>query len=81
MARCYQCFQGTRLLGAAARRDTLLAGLPANAREAFLLSRLDGLTYSEIATRLDVSSSTVKNYISSALVHCYHSLHPADPLV
>lgn len=58
----------------------MLAGLPAKARDAFLLSRLDGLTYSEIATRLNVSSSTVKNYISSALVHCYHSLHGADPL-
>ncbi len=49
----------------------MLAGLPAEAREAFLLRRLDGLTYSEIASRLGVSSGTVKNYISSALVHCY----------
>ena len=67
-------------LQALERIAEMLAGLPAKAREAFLLSRLDGLTYSEIATRLDVSSSTVKNYISSALVHCYHSLHGADPL-
>ena len=52
----------------------------AKTREAFLLSRLDGLTYSEIATRLEVSSSTVKNYLSTALVHCYHSLYGADPL-
>ena len=41
---------------------------------------LDGLTYSEIAAQLQVSPSTVKNYISSALVHCYHTLHGADPL-
>lgn len=67
-------------LQALERIAEMLAGLPAKAREAFLLSRLDGLTYSEIATRLDVSSSTVKNYISSALVHCYHRLHGADPL-
>ena len=67
-------------LQALERIAEMLAGLPAKAREAFLLSRLDGLTYSEIATRLEVSSSTVKNYISSALVHCYHSLHGADPL-
>ena len=67
-------------LQALERVAELLAGLPTKAREAFLLSRLDGLTYNEIATRLDVSSSTVKNYISSALVHCYHSLHAADPL-
>jgi RNA polymerase sigma-70 factor (ECF subfamily) len=67
-------------LQALERIAEMLAGLPAKAREAFLLSRLDGLTYSEIATRLDVSPSSVKNYISSALVHCYHSLHGADPL-
>lgn len=58
----------------------MLAGLPAKTREAFLLSRLDGLTYSEIATCVDVSPSTVKNYISTALVHCYHSLHVTDSL-
>ncbi|ROL69105.1 RNA polymerase subunit sigma [Pseudomonas chlororaphis] len=57
----------------------MLAGLPAKTREAFLLSRLDGLTYSEIASQLQVSAGTVKNYISSALVHCYHALHGADP--
>jgi RNA polymerase sigma-70 factor (ECF subfamily) len=67
-------------LQALERIAEMLAGLPAKAREAFLLSRLDGLTYSEIATRLGVSPSSVKNYISSALVHCYHSLHAADPL-
>ncbi|OPA89822.1 RNA polymerase subunit sigma [Pseudomonas fluorescens] len=67
-------------LQALERITEMLAGLPAKTREAFLLSRLDGLTYSEIATRLDVSSSSVKNYISTALVHCYHSLHGADPL-
>ncbi|WP_404487687.1 sigma-70 family RNA polymerase sigma factor [Pseudomonas sp. HT11] len=67
-------------LQALERIAEMLAGLPAKTREAFLLSRLDGLTYSEIACCLDVSPSTVKNYISTALVHCYHSLHAADPL-
>lgn len=67
-------------LQALERIALMLAGLPDKAREAFLLSRLDGLTYSEIAAQLQVSSSTVKNYISSALVHCYQTLHGADPL-
>ncbi|QOQ77895.1 sigma-70 family RNA polymerase sigma factor [Pseudomonas poae] len=67
-------------LQALERIAEMLTGLPAKTREAFLLSRLDGLTYSEIAACLDVSSSTVKNYISTALVHCYHSLHVSDPL-
>ncbi len=67
-------------LQALERIAEMLAGLPAKARDAFLLSRLDGLTYNEIASRLEVSPSTVKNYITSALVHCYHSVHAADPL-
>ncbi|MHC8287431.1 sigma-70 family RNA polymerase sigma factor [Pseudomonas sp. XS1P51] len=58
----------------------MLAGLPAKSREAFLLSRLDGLTYSEIAIELKVSASTVKNYVASALVHCYKTLYGADEL-
>lgn len=56
----------------------MLAGLPAKAREAFLLSRLDGLTYSEIAVELKVSASTVKNYVASVLVHCYTTLYATD---
>ena len=58
----------------------MLAGLPVKSREAFLLSRLDGLTYSEIAIELKVSASTVKNYVASALVHCYNTLYGADQL-
>jgi RNA polymerase sigma-70 factor (ECF subfamily) len=58
--------------------SVMLAGLPAKSREAFLLSRLDGLTYSEIAIELKVSASTVKNYVASVLVHCYKTLYEAD---
>ncbi|EJM87710.1 MULTISPECIES: sigma-70 family RNA polymerase sigma factor [unclassified Pseudomonas] len=56
----------------------MLAGLPDKNREAFLLSRLDGLTYSEIAIELKVSASTVKNYVAGALVHCYNTLYGAE---
>jgi RNA polymerase sigma-70 factor (ECF subfamily) len=49
----------------------LLDGLPAKARRAFLLSRLDGLGYREIAAELDVSTSMVKQYIARVLSHCY----------
>ena len=56
----------------------MLAGLPEKNREAFLLSRLDGLTYSEIAIELKVSASTVKNYVAGALVHCYNTLYGAE---
>lgn len=41
--------------------DSMLDGLNGKTREAFLLSQLDGLTYSEIAHKLGVSISSVKN--------------------
>lgn len=49
----------------------LLDGVPAKARRAFLLSRLDGLSYRDIATELGVSTSMVKQYIARVLSHCY----------
>ena len=62
-------------LQALERISEMLAGLAPRPREAFLLSRLDGLGYSEIAQHLGVSSSMVKQYIASVLVHCYTVVH------
>lgn len=53
----------------------LLDGLPERVREAFLLSRLQGLNHEQIAARLGISKSSVKNYITQVLVHCYGVLH------
>lgn len=50
--------------------DALLDGLPPKARQAFLLSQLEGLRYAEIAERLQVSSSMVKKYMLLAVSHC-----------
>ncbi|MCU6671458.1 sigma-70 family RNA polymerase sigma factor [Enterobacteriaceae bacterium H4N4] len=50
--------------------DTMLDGLSGKTREAFLLSQLEGLTYSEIALRLAVSVSSVKKYVAKAVEHC-----------
>ena len=50
--------------------DRMLDGLSAKARTAFLLSQLDGLTYSDIAQRLNVSVSSVKKYVAKATEHC-----------
>lgn len=50
--------------------DRLLDGLPLKVRQAFLLSQLDGLRQSEIATRLGLSVPTVKRYIAKALEQC-----------
>jgi RNA polymerase sigma factor (sigma-70 family) len=50
--------------------DQMLDGLGSKAREAFLLSQLEGMTYSDIATRLGVSASSVKKYVAKAMEHC-----------
>lgn len=41
--------------------------LPERCRQIFMLSRMEGLKYKEIASRLDVSVNTVENQISIAL--------------
>ncbi|MEN0035526.1 MAG: sigma-70 family RNA polymerase sigma factor [Cellvibrio sp.] len=53
------------------RIDTLLDGLKPRVRHTFLLSQLDGLTYSEIAARLNISLRTVKNDMAVAFDHCF----------
>lgn len=50
--------------------DTTLSCLNARARKAFLLSRVEGLTYKTIAKQLSVSDRTVKNYMSQAMLRC-----------
>ena len=62
----------TRLLlvEALMRIDAMLDGLAPKARSAFLMSRLDGLGYAEIAQRLQVSLSSVEKYMASAIRHC-----------
>lgn len=50
--------------------DALLDGLQPNARTAFLLSRLEGLSYPEIADQLGVSLSSVEKYMAVAIRHC-----------
>ena len=46
--------------------DSALDGLPAQVKEAFLLAHLEELSYAEIAERLGVSSSSVKQYLMRA---------------
>ncbi|ENO89628.1 sigma-70 family RNA polymerase sigma factor [Thauera linaloolentis] len=53
------------------RIDALLAELPPRVRAAFLLSRLEGLPYAEIACRLGVSLPSVEKYMAIAIRHCY----------
>ncbi|MEG0859774.1 MAG: sigma-70 family RNA polymerase sigma factor [Pseudomonas sp.] len=51
--------------------DALLDGLPQKVRMAFLLSRLEGMSYQDIASHLGVSLSSVEKYMAKAIRHCY----------
>ncbi len=50
--------------------SALLDDLPEKPRQAFLLARLEGLKYAEIAENLGVSVSQVKKYLFKATQHC-----------
>ncbi|MXY54777.1 MAG: RNA polymerase sigma factor [Gammaproteobacteria bacterium] len=47
-----------------------VATLPPQCRRVFMMQRYDGLTYKEIASRLDISTSTVEKHLAKALRRC-----------
>lgn len=47
--------------------DVALAALPPQCRRVFEMSRIEQLSYSEIALQLNISTNTVENHISKAL--------------
>lgn len=53
----------------------LLGELPDHVRRAFLMSRVDGLTYAKIGAEFGVSASMVKQYVARAFAHCYVIAH------
>ncbi|MEE5101729.1 RNA polymerase sigma factor [Pseudomonas alliivorans] len=55
--------------------DRLLATLSSKARTAFLYSRMDGMSHGEIAERLGVSVSRVRQYLAQAMRQCYVALY------
>jgi RNA polymerase sigma factor (sigma-70 family) len=50
--------------------DAVLGSLPAKAKQAFLLSQIEGRRYSDIAQQLEVSEITVKRYMKQAFRLC-----------
>ncbi len=54
--------------------DALLDGLPVPVKRAFLLAQVDGLSYGEIASELDISIATVKRHLNKAALRCYFAL-------
>lgn len=55
--------------------DAMLAKLSSKARAAFLYNRLDGLGHAEIAERLGVSVSRVRQYLAQGMRQCYVALY------
>jgi len=53
-------------------------GLPIRCRQAFMLHRNSGLSYTDIARELDVSVSSVEKYILQALKACRRALATDD---
>jgi len=49
--------------------------LPDKPRRAFLMARVDGMSYRAIARQLEVSESSVKQYLAKALAHCHARLY------
>ncbi|UCZ57320.1 sigma-70 family RNA polymerase sigma factor [Desulfurispirillum indicum] len=63
------------LLETLARIDAMLEGLNPKIRTTFLLSRLEGFTYLQIASKLGISLSSVEKYMATALRHCMELRH------
>ncbi|RSC27944.1 RNA polymerase sigma factor [Pseudomonas parafulva] len=55
--------------------DRQLGKLSSKARTAFLYNRLDGMGHAEIAERLGVSVSRVRQYIAQGMRQCYVALY------
>ena len=58
------------LLQALVEIDRLLQGLGPKVKHTFILSQFDGLTYPQIAKRLNISVRSVNNYMAKAMEHC-----------
>lgn len=57
---------------------TLLDGLKAKVRTAFLLYQLGGMTHAQIAAQLGVSPRTIERHVADALFHCYQLRYSAN---
>lgn len=71
-----ECVSPRELLAQVLR--LLTEELPEKPRRAFLMARVEGLAYRDIARRPGVSESSVKQYLVKALAHCHARLHDSS---
>lgn len=50
--------------------DRMFDGLGYKVKQTFILAQIEGMTYSQIAEKLNISKRTVNNYMSKAMTHC-----------
>lgn len=55
--------------------EMLLEELAERPRRAFLLARVEGMTYAEIAEEMHISESRVKQHLVKALAYCHDRLY------
>lgn len=70
-----------QVLGGRQRLDVVRAALmelPERTRTIFVLARLDGLTYRQVAERLEISDSSVQKHLAKAVAHVMKRLRAAD---
>ncbi|KAF1039356.1 MAG: putative RNA polymerase sigma factor FecI [Herbaspirillum frisingense] len=60
-----------QLLEALRAMDKALAGLSSKECAAFLLYKLDGLTYQEIGDQLHITASVARRHVAKGLLQCY----------
>lgn len=62
------------VLEALHRVDAMLDALPTKTRSVFLQSQLEGMTYNQIAERMDISLRTVKRHMQQAFTVCLEAM-------
>lgn len=58
--------------------EDCLKELPPRCRMVFILARLEGLSFEQIAERMDISVRSVYRYVERALEHCLQRLDEGD---
>lgn len=59
-----------------ARLHAVVADLPDRTRRIFVMAKIEGLTYAEVADQLGISESSVQKHLGMALAHVMQRMKP-----